>query len=47
MAVREALKKLKQAQGQPAQVQAQTTQFQLSLEADHAASLVVSQINEA
>jgi hypothetical protein len=45
MAVREALKKLKQSQGQP--VQPQTTEFQLSLEADHAASLVVSQINEA
>jgi hypothetical protein len=44
MAVREALKKLKQAQGQ---VQPLTPEFQLSLEADHAASLVVSQINEA
>ena len=46
MAVREALKKLKQAQGQ-APVNPPTTQFELSLEADHAASLVVSQINEA
>jgi hypothetical protein len=42
MAVREALKKLKQGQ-----VKKLTDEFQLSLEPDHAASLVVSQINEA